>query len=124
MNKMVLAALLIYSLASCQTKNTATLRIDKTEIDLGHIKTETSRPFQVCVSNPGDKDISILGVSESCSCVSDSLKLPVVLTPHQSMCIQFHYRSKKDKGSVHESIFISTNTDSLLHKIVVKGVVG
>jgi hypothetical protein len=121
--RFIIGVLSIFSLLGCGAENATTLTIDNRRIELGVFRSEVPQSFQICVSNPTNGIISILGVSESCSCVSDSLELPIVIAPYKSTCIQFHYLSKSNKGYFNESIFLSTNTDSVLQRIIVKGVV-
>jgi hypothetical protein len=115
----------LFSILGCGGREQPnTVRFDVIRINLGTMDSGSTRPFKVCLSNPSQsKQIHILGVSESCECVRNNVKLPMTLNPSDSICISFLYQNKKSRGEFDESIFFHSDTDSPFQKITVFGVI-
>ncbi|MBS1629762.1 MAG: DUF1573 domain-containing protein [Bacteroidetes bacterium] len=115
-------AIIFLLFPSCKQKSYSNLQFDRITVELGNVDGQIGSHFQIGLTNPNvDSSITLLGVSESCSCVTDSLKLPLIIKPKERISVSFNYRSPKSKGPFRQKIFFHSDGDSVLQKVTVAG---
>lgn len=117
---LLLSVLLLF--ASCGQSPQRVLVFNVRSIDVGTVQKGDSAVFHITVRNDHpDSAVFIKGITESCSCVSNDIPMPVEIRPQSSRKFTFTYHGKGDTGRFTQSVFFHTDTDSLFQKVVVSG---
>ena len=100
------------------------LSIEPRSVNIGHIQMKIPYTVKIKFSNNNKLDtIEILGISESCNCVYDSINLPLKIGPNSIQELTFVYENHDTAfhGDFTQEIVVHTKSDSLFQKIEIKG---
>lgn len=88
------------------------------EVSVG--PSDVQATFQV--TNVSLSSVKLLGVTTSCSCISDSNNFPTVLHPGKSIDLSFRIQREIQAGSppVSETIRLLTDRDNVVKNLVVQ----
>lgn len=99
------------------------LSIHPQYIHIGKVQHIDIIPLKINLSNNSEDSITLLGISESCTCIYDSIQLPVVIKPNESKEVSLFYQNKDTSihGSFSQKIVVHTLSDSIFQQIQLAG---
>lgn len=114
---------MLTTIMGCNNDKKKLLVISSRDVDIGNINYSKPYPFNITLSNTSNEEITILGISESCSCIYDSIQLPFVLMPMEKREIRFiiEKMDSLDKGNFAQKIVFHSDADSIFQSIRVLG---
>jgi hypothetical protein len=113
--------LLLGLLFSCKKTNPQ-LTMQSYIYDYGYIKNDSLYNGSVILKNVGGSPLIIENVSADCGCTNVSLSKNKI-EPEDTCLLSFTYNSFYKEGKQENYIFITTNTDSLIHALQINAYV-
>jgi len=96
---------------------TSALKANKEIIDLGKISSEKEVFATFYLSNTLSDTITIVGIENTCSCVTTAVNYPVLL-PHTQSILTFYFNPKEYSGKTVKSIVVKTDVGQELRLII------
>lgn len=105
------------------SKESNHLSIHPRHINIGNVQHNVIIPVKVLLSNNSVDSITLLGISESCTCIYDSIQLPIIISPKTSTEVRLSYQNMDTAiyGAFSQKIVLHTNADSTFQHILITG---
>lgn len=103
--------------AMMDTVNYTSIEMENTDIDFGTINRGDSVTLEFKFKNTGDNTLFFSLVYPSCGCTVPKSSTPPT-KPGEAGVLTAVYHSREDKGAVHKSIKVHTNTANGIERIL------